>query len=134
MSTVLKLSEAASLALHAGMVLARNPGRPVSTGEMASALRVSEAHLAKVMQRLTKSGLTKSVRGPAGGFLLARNVATTTLLDVFEAVEGPLVTGGCLLGWPACDQQQCLMGGLLESLNAQAREKLGSIRLADLTV
>ena len=52
MSTMLRISEAASLAMHAMLLLAKAPETILSTHEAATKLGVSEAHLAKVMQRL----------------------------------------------------------------------------------
>ena len=52
----LKLSEAASLALHSMVLSAVFPGRKVSAREIATELDVSEAHLAKVLQRLARRG------------------------------------------------------------------------------
>jgi len=48
------------------------------------------------MQRLTKLGLLRSIRGPGGGFLQARPPAQIKLLEVYEAVEGPLEPQDCV--------------------------------------
>ena len=100
MATMLRISEAASLAIHAMAVVAGKPEEVHSTHGVATALGVSEAHLAKVMQRLTRAGLVSSVRGPKGGFVLARPAAEVTLLAIFEAIEGHLEPKGCLLKKP----------------------------------
>jgi Rrf2 family protein len=86
MSNLFKVSEAASLALHAMLHIVANPNRPVSTREIASGMHASEAHLAKVLQRLARVGLARSTRGPKGGFVLGRPAETITLLDVYEAI------------------------------------------------
>ena len=70
MSGSLKISEAASLALHTMVYLAGDPSAHYPAGRLAEALCVSEAHLAKVLQRLVKAGMLVSVRGPKGGFRL----------------------------------------------------------------
>ncbi len=132
MSNVLRISEAASLALHAAVFLAANPGKPISTREIASALEVSEAHLSKVMQRLARTGLVNSVRGPKGGFLLARSPARISLLEVYEAIEGRLLPANCLLGTPVCKGEGCILGDLVETLNGQVREYLSRTRLSEL--
>jgi Rrf2 family nitric oxide-sensitive transcriptional repressor len=63
MPTVLRMSDAASLALHGMVILAEAPERRVSARAIASELDASEAHLAKVLQRLARAGLVESVRG-----------------------------------------------------------------------
>ena len=124
MPNVFKLSEAASLALHTAVYLASRTDRMVSAKEMASALNVSEAHLAKVLQRLAREGIVRSVRGPKGGFRLARDGGEVSLLEVYEAVEGPVRASACLLGGPACTGDDCILGGLMESLNNDVKEHL----------
>lgn len=133
MSGALRISEAASLAMHTAAFLAENAERPVSTREISAALRVSEAHLAKVMQRLAKVGLVRSYRGPAGGFELSKECSEITLLDVYEAIEGPLRHGHCLFESPVCRGEICILGGLIETVNGQVRDYLAGTRLSELT-
>ena len=130
MQHLLKISEAASLAMHTMGLLAAEPGRLISTREMASRLRVSEAHLAKVMQRLGRGGLVRSQRGPKGGFRLVRRPEDITLLEVYEATEGPLREQRCLLGNPMCSGN-CIMGGLLERVGDEVRDYFATTRLSD---
>ncbi|MFC1694366.1 RrF2 family transcriptional regulator, partial [Candidatus Latescibacterota bacterium] len=102
MKTLLKLSTAFSLALHATVLLVSNPDRQLSNRQIASELCVSEAHLSKVLQRLTKVGLVKSMRGPKGGFMLGKEGDKISFLDIYEAIEGRLVLTHCLLGTQVC--------------------------------
>ncbi|MHB1415008.1 MAG: RrF2 family transcriptional regulator [Chloroflexota bacterium] len=132
MTNILRISEAASLALHAMALLARGSERRVAAKDLAASLQASEAHLAKVMQRLVREGFVSSVRGPSGGFVLKRRAEDITLLEIYEAVDGPLVLDGCLLGEPVCDGKGCLLGGLVTALNRQVREYLGATRLSEL--
>lgn len=128
---VLRISEAASLALHTIVMLAENVGSLLSTGHIASKLGVSEAHLAKVLQRLSKAGYVKSTRGPGGGFVLAKRLDEVRLLDIYELIEGPLEPTTCLLNKPVCNGH-CILGGLLGSLNRQVRERLSELTLSSL--
>jgi Rrf2 family protein len=131
MASVLKISDAASLALHTACFMAPDEARIRTTREIASALGVSEAHLSKVLQRLARAGIVESLRGPRGGFRLARPPATLTLEDVFEAIEGPMETPGCLLGTPVCGGA-CMLGTLLSDLDRQVRDHFSSTRISDL--
>jgi Rrf2 family protein len=133
MSSALKVSEAASLGLHAMAFLAANPGKPVAAGRIAERLRASEAHLAKVLQRLSKAGLVRSARGPGGGFSLARRREDIALLEVYEAIEGPLREGKCLFGRPVCGGKQCILGKLVETVNTRVRGHLERTKLSSLT-
>lgn len=131
MSNLLKISEAASMGLHAMVLLAVDPERLLNTKEAASLLDVSEAHLAKVLQRLARAGLVDSVRGPKGGFLLARQPSTITLLEVYEAIEGPIIARNCLFNTQLCDGEHCIFGNLLESVDSQVKEYLGRTKLSE---
>jgi Rrf2 family protein len=129
---LLKFSEAVSLALHTAVVLAQNPDKPLTAREIASGLGVSEAHLSKVLQRLVKFGLVHSFRGPGGGFVLAVPADHVTLLQIYQAIEGPLQAHHCLLGKPACNGHGCVLGGLLASVHSQVEGYLSQTTLARL--
>ncbi|MFC1682692.1 RrF2 family transcriptional regulator [Candidatus Zixiibacteriota bacterium] len=133
MSKMLKISEAASLALHGMVFLAARPDRLVSIKEMAKVLSVSEAHLSKVFQRLARVGLVKSNRGPRGGFTLGRLGNKITLLQVYEAIEGPLECTSCLFDRPICDNNKCIFGDLLEVTNNRYRAYLDGMKLSEVT-
>jgi len=125
---MLRITESISLALHA-MVLLVNSQSPVTTKEMASQMGVSEAHLSKVLQTLVRTGFLRSIRGPAGGFVLARKPDEITLLSIWEAVGGPFRVRTCLLEKPICGGR-CIFGGLLEQTGAQVKRYFASTTLA----
>ncbi len=131
MSGSLRISEAAALALHTMVYLAGDPSTQYSAGNLSRVICVSEAHLAKVLQRLAKEGLLVSVRGPKGGFRLARKTDEITLLDVFEAIDGPYEPSECLMHDRTCGQMGCLFGDLLGNINRQVRDYLGGRSLED---
>jgi Rrf2 family protein len=133
MANILKISEAASLALHSTVLLAANPDKLISTREIAAMLHVSEAHLSKVLQRLTRTGIVRAIRGPRGGFRLVKPANETTLLEVYESIEGTLTPGKCLFESPICEGDACILGGLLETVDRQFRDYLTETKLDDLT-
>lgn len=132
MSGILHISEGASLALHAMALLADNPDKLISTHKIASELDVSEAHLAKVLQRLTKVGLLHSIRGPKGGFRLARNSDQITLLDVYQTIDGPLTETSCVFGTPICHRDRCVFGSLLGKIHGQVDRYFSDTKLSHL--
>jgi len=133
MQNILKISEAASLALHTTVLLAATGDRLITTHEIAQTLKVSEAHLSKVLQRLSRAGIVRPIRGPRGGFMLARPAGKITRHEVYEAIEGPLPPTNCLLGTPICDGTSCILGGLLQSTNARVKEYMTGTKLSQLT-
>jgi len=133
MTNLLRVSEAASLAMHATVLLAASGDRALTTGQIAAVLGVSEAHLSKVLQRLGRAGLVRSTRGPKGGFSLTRSGEQITLLEVYEAIEGIVVPATCLFDTAICRGDRCILGGLIAEVNDHVRDYLGRTRLADVS-
>lgn len=133
MAPALRVSEAAAMALHTMAFLALQNQRIMSTHELAGMLSGSEAHLSKVLQRLTKAGLISSSRGPKGGFILARPAETIKLLEIWEAIDGPVGDIHCMQNPPVCDGTTCLFGALVKQVNQLVRESLGGTMLSDLS-
>jgi Rrf2 family protein len=131
MGGVVKFSEAASLALHTMSYLAVAADRLVAVREVAEALEVSENHLAKVMQRLARAGLCQSTRGPKGGFALTRESREIRLIEIYEAIEGPLEVSHCLFPTARC-HGDCILGDIVGAANATVRDHLSRTRLSDL--
>jgi Rrf2 family protein len=131
MNHVLKISEASSLALHTMIVLSENTDKLVSTKDIALTLKVSEAHLSKVLQRLTKVGMVSAVRGPRGGFKLGKQKQEICSLDVYEAIEGSIAESTCLFVRPVCKGKECILGDLLSTVNHQLKKQLKETRLSD---
>lgn len=130
MADLIRLSEATALGLHAVAVVARC-NEPTSTAQVAAELCASEAHVAKVLQRLARVKLLSSKRGPSGGYSLAKPSHEISLLDVYEALEGPLRQDGCLFDKPVCQRVECILGDLVERLRSEARAYLESTPLGD---
>jgi Rrf2 family protein len=83
------------------------------------------------MQRLAHVGLVHSVRGPHGGFTLAKPCDQINLLEVYEAIDGELVDTLCLLDRPVCGGA-CILGDLLAHVNAVIRDQLSHTTLCGL--
>ena len=64
--------------------------------DIAQAVEVPEQFLSKVLQMLCKRGFIRSHRGVNGGFELAADARTLSLLDVVEALEGPIQLNVCV--------------------------------------
>lgn len=134
MASFVKMSDAANLALHASALLASAPERRVPAKEMARRLGASEAHLAKVMQRLARAGLVASARGPTGGFSLARDAAKITLKDIYEAIEGRVDDARCMFGEPVCGRKRCFLGSLFVDASRMIDSRLSRTKLSEAAI
>lgn len=134
MGDILKISEAAALALHAMALLADCDERDhLSTKEMAEKLKASAAHLAKVLQRLEKAGLVASIRGPKGGFALGKGAGEIRLLDIYEAIEGRVSPTRCLFGEAVCGRNGCILGDTIKSASEAIVSRMSETRLSDVS-
>jgi Rrf2 family protein len=87
----MKLTSACVYALRALVQLARHEGGGfVSVEEIAETGAPSESFLRKSLKPLVSAGVLRSSKGPRGGYCLARPARSITLLEVVEAVEGPV--------------------------------------------
>jgi Rrf2 family protein len=131
MSNPVKISEAASLAIHAAGILAGTDGGQASAEAMAEALGVSKSHLVKVLQRLAKAGLVRSSRGPGGGYSLTRPPQEVSIKEVYEMVEGPMDVDTCAMAVPTCGRASCILGDLFCKVGREVSEQLEKMTIAD---
>jgi len=102
----MQLTRAADYAVRVMIHLAGLPPETrASRAELAVAAECPEQFLSKVLQSLTRAGLVLSHRGNTGGFELPNNHRTATMLDVVEAIEGPMRLNICLTSDRACARQ-----------------------------
>lgn len=131
MAGVLNISEAASLAMHS-LALIASRKEMTSVKQISAELGVSEFHLSKVLQRLSRHGLVRSTRGPRGGFTLARDSREITLLDIYEAIEGRLDDTACIMDKKSCHNGKCILGKTITEMASLFREHLGGTRISDI--
>ena len=95
MNKLVNISEGTSLAFHGLALIAESAPERLNVKTVAERLYASEAHLAKVFQKLGKAGIVSSVRGPSGGFILEQDPEKISLLKVYEILESPVNLEGC---------------------------------------
>lgn len=88
----MRVSARADYAVRALTELAARSGEPITAESIARAQGVPLKFLLGILGELRRAGLVRSQRGPAGGYLLARDPATITVADVMRAVDGPLAS------------------------------------------
>lgn len=131
LNPIVDLPEPLLLGLHALGELAREPNQCLTTQQVAGLLGTTEPHLSKVLQRLNKGGLIKSVRGPGGGYKLNCVPEETPLYPIFELLGGPFEAKGCSL--EGCREHKCFIGDMCDELSRALFRYLESRTLADFT-
>lgn len=128
----MKLSRTVSYALQATVQLAQAGDRcPVPCSQLAAEGRMPERFLLQVLRSLVAHGILESTRGVDGGYSLSRSAEDVSLLEVIEAIEGPLVSS-----LPVTDglPEYCKtrLQQALRKVTDSMREELATIRLAHL--
>jgi len=109
------------------------PGSTVRQSQLSQATDVSGHFLSKVLQRLVRSRLIRSQRGSGGGFALAVPAAGVSLLDVVQAIEGPVRLNQCLMEGPSCERKSwCPAHQVWAEAQAAVVNVLGAASMASL--
>ena len=131
----MKLSTKGRYAVMALVDLAsQSDGRPVALADIAERQEISLSYLEQLFAKLRRGGLVRSVRGPGGGYLLARPADDTRVSDAILAVDEPIRATRCKSGSSAgcrANKSRCLTHDLWEELGNQIHVFLSSVSLAD---
>ncbi len=128
----MKISRTIAYAVQAILQLATaSPGSPVACGKLAADGRMPVRFLLQVLRSLVRANILRSVRGVEGGYLLAREPAEISLLDVFEAFDNPIIPSiPPLEGLP--DEARERMLDAMNRVAGVARKELSAVSIADL--
>jgi Rrf2 family protein len=87
------------------------PDHRASTQSIAKAHQIPSSFLSKIISRLSVAGLIRTTRGFRGGVALAHPPSKISLLDVLEAIDGPIVVNDCIDGDYDCEyDEECPLG------------------------
>ncbi len=126
------ITQTAEYGLRAAVFLAQHVGTPKTNVEIASATRIPAGYLAKLLQAMGRHGLVEGRRGLGGGFQLARDPDSITVLDVFAAVDSPLQRiEKCPLGLKT-HRELCPVHRLVDDALATVERALGQATLGEL--
>ncbi|MBI3763588.1 MAG: Rrf2 family transcriptional regulator [Chloroflexi bacterium] len=129
----MEITRQADYAVRAVLEIANLPeGRRISTAEVAERQRIPVTFLAKIIAQLAITGIVETTRGAHGGVRLARPPEAINMLEVIEAIDGPVTLNACVID-PAncvfasecavrdvwCDAQSMLTGKLRATTFAQ---------------
>ncbi len=131
----MKLSTKGRYAVMAMVDLAmHSDNKPISLADIADRQEISLSYLEQLFAKLRRGGLVRSVRGPGGGYLLAREDTETRISDIILAVDEPIRATRCTPGQPfGCriNKSRCATHDLWEELGNQIYLYLSSVTVAD---
>ena len=106
---------------------------PVQIGDIAERQGISVKYLEQLVIPLKKAGYVKSVRGPKGGYVLARPPKKITVGEVVTLLEGGVSLTDCIEDPDICDKSNsCLTRGLWEDASKAVYETLHSVTLSEM--
>ena len=123
MSKIVSLSEAASIALH-GLILIAREKEGLNVLKIAERTETSKHHVAKVMQRLVKAGYLYSQRGPSGGFAIKKKPEEINFLEIYEAIEGKIEVNSCPMEKQICAFDKCIMNNVTNNMTLEFKNYL----------
>ncbi|MCJ2035795.1 RrF2 family transcriptional regulator [Methylobacterium sp. J-068] len=128
----MRLTLYSDYALRILMYLGVNGGRRSSTAEIARAFRISESHLTKVVHRLGRLGLVRTMRGRGGGLRLGRPPAEIQVGAVIRETEEDFALTECFTGNGCAVTPACRLRRMLNDAMAAFLAVLDRYTLADL--
>lgn len=131
---MLRITKRVEYALVVLQQMQLDPDRLVSARDLSERFDLPGGLIAKILQRLASAGLLESEQGVRGGYRLARDPRTITLLELSEAVDGPLRIAACEGDSPgACERaEMCTVSGPVHSLRSRLESLLDHTTIGSL--
>jgi Rrf2 family protein len=108
-------------------------GDPITAAEISKREGIPLAYLEQLLSKLKKSSLVKTIRGPSGGYILARKPAQISIGDVIRATEGPVALANCVSLAATCPRSGCCSTkSLWKNLSDKISQVFDSTSLNDL--
>ena len=129
----MKLTRASSYALHAVAYMAdQDNNNPVASHVIAKARKIPERFLLKVLKPLVSDRVLLSVKGPNGGYRLAKPANDITLLEVIESVDGRIRGSAPLSGEKKNGHLNSKLESICKESAEQIRKHLGGVKISQL--
>jgi Rrf2 family protein len=130
----MEITRQADYAVRAMVHVGRLPlGSRVSTATISEAEKIPLPFLTKVIAHLVRSGLVTTNRGMGGGVSVARSPQQITLLEILEAIEGPILLNRCLQRQGMCEiEHRCPVHDVWAKIQHSLVKQLGSVTVSEL--
>lgn len=129
----MQITRQADYALRAMLYLAKlPPNERAATSQIAENKKIPPSFLAKIISQLSIAGLIHTSRGARGGVTLARDAKEISVLEVVEAIDGPIALNECTVSPEGCPfSEDCPIHNLWCGTQADLVEKLRKTNFAD---
>jgi Rrf2 family transcriptional regulator, iron-sulfur cluster assembly transcription factor len=128
----MRLTTKGRFAVTAMVDLSMRPTRgPVTLATISERQHISLSYLEQLFGKLRRAKLVTSVRGPGGGYCLARPTGSITMAEIITAVDEPIDATQCAGKENCNDDKRCVTHDLWATLNQKMNDYLNSVSLAD---
>lgn len=132
----MRITQEADNAFRVVLYLSTLPENERQTArKISEEMKISMQFTLKILNKLTRQGITRAYRGVHGGYMLARPAAEITMRDVLETIDGPTAINRCLLDPALCNRNaanHCPVHDALCELQTSVVQKLTSVNMAQL--
>jgi Rrf2 family protein len=129
----MQITRETDYAIRCVYYLSGKKGGVTMVDEISKEMNIPKSFLAKILQRLGKVSLVKSYRGVKGGFILARAPKEISLLEVIEAVQGPVAMNICAVDEALCERSSsCTIHPVWVEIRKQVEQILKKKNFEDL--
>jgi Rrf2 family protein len=132
----MQITRQADYALRAMIYLARQePNRRAATSQIAEEMHIPPSFLAKIISQLSIAGLIHTSRGARGGVCLSRPAEEISLLEVVEAIDGPVALNDCTDNPANCVfGEECVLRPIWCDVERELVQRLRSTKFSQLAV
>ena len=100
----MKITRETDHAVKCVQYLCKYPDQSFTVSVISEKSEIPKAFLAKIIQKLAKAGIVRSIQGAQGGFTLARQPVDITMKEIVEIIQGPIVVNPCLVDESFCSR------------------------------
>lgn len=131
---MLRISKLTDYAFVVLSTMAAGPAQRLSAADLARETHLEQPTVSKILKMLSSAGLLVSRRGATGGYKLARQPERISVVDIVQAMEGPLGITECTVHAGLCSQEAyCLLQSNWRKINRAVHAALSEMTLADMS-
>ncbi len=126
----MRITQEADYAARIVRVIAAHTNDKIGSAEVSEEAGIPHRFTFKILRKLTHAGITESIRGKGGGYRLAKEVSTISLLDIFEIIDGPMRINKCLepdYTCTMCPDASCSLHNKLSEIGENLRSELAKV-------
>lgn len=128
----MRITQEADYAFRIVRCLGANDGNKMGSTQISECAAIPHRFTFKILRKLTHAGITKSIRGKGGGYILNKDTSEITLLDLVEIIDGPVYINKCLEPGYVCTMHEdtlCSLHKKIGEISEVIRQELKKVSI-----